>query len=445
MRRSYGACSRRDLLRLSGLGLLGSSASGWFPALASELAKDPGRRRHCVLLWMTGGPSQTDTFDMKPDHENGGPFKEFETRASGLRFSEYLPRLAEQAKRLAVVRSLSTTEGDHDRGTFLVRTGHSPGPDVRYPSIACALAKELRDPQLKLPNYVSVTPARQFNPAAFGPGFLGPLYAPAVVGSRDTSPEGGPAQASPGYADLRMENLQPPPSVDATRVTRRLELWETLQQDFLAGRRTASLTAHDTLYHQAVAMMSGKAREAFNLSEEPAKIRDAYGPGHFGQGCLLARRLIQRGVPFVEVALGTGVGWDTHQDNFTQVRQLSEELDAGWGTLMRELDERGLLEQTTILWMGEFGRTPNINNNQGRDHFPAAWTCVFGGGGIQGGQAYGRTSRDGTQIEEGQMSIGDVLATLCTALGVEPSHENETETGRPIRLAEGRPIRDLLS
>ena len=191
--------------------------------------------------------------------------------------------------------------------------------------------------------------------------------------------------------------------------------------------------------------MHPEVRTAFDLSSEPENVRRRYGSGLFGQGCLLARRLVQRGVPFVEVALGDGLAWDTHQDNFRTVQSLSAELDAGWATLMTELDERGLLETTTILWMGEFGRTPVINANSGRDHFPAAWSCVFAGGGIAGGQAYGRTSADGTQVEENKVTIGDVLATLCAALGVPPDEENFTPSDRPIKLAEGTPIRELLA
>jgi hypothetical protein len=427
-------------LKLAGMGLLGASGSGWFPALAQELAADPGRRRHAILLWMTGGPSQTDTFDMKPDHVNGGSFKEVSTSVPGLRLSEHLPRLAEQADRLAIVRSLFTREGDHSRGTHLVRTGRPPGTDVRYPSIACSLAKELQNTEIALPNYVSIG-SQQFSPAAFSPGFLGPKYAAATVGTSGDEP---PPDATDGFAELRLENLELPRGVTEAQASRRYALWESMQRGFLAQRHGSNFTAHDTLYRQAFAMMHGQARAAFDLESEPAKIREAYGRGRFGQGCLLARRLIERGVPFVEVALGSGIGWDTHQDNFNLVQRLSAELDAGWGTLMRELDERGLLDSTTILWMGEFGRTPAINEMGGRDHFPNAWTCVFAGGGIQGGQTYGRTSKDGTEIEDNKVEIGDILATLCAAVGVPPSRENPTPAGRPIKLAEGRPIRHIL-
>ena len=435
---------RRDILRGLGLGLLGTACSGWLPALAAEIAEDPRRRRHCILLWMSGGPSQTDTFDMKPDHANGGPFKEIATQARGLRFSEHFPKLAEHANRIAVVRSLGTKEGDHARGTHLVRTGFAPGGEVQYPSIACSLAKHLAEQSDLLPNYVSVAPPQGISPAAFGPGFLGASYAPAIVGGQSER-SAAVDLAAAKLTDLKLENLELPPGIELAQATRRNELWTLMQRKFLHERTSAPFQAHDALYRKAADMMRPEVRNAFDLSKEPDDVRRQYGPGLFGQGCLLARRLVERGVPFVEVALGDGLAWDTHQDNFSKVEQLSKELDRGWGTLMTELADRGLLETTTILWMGEFGRTPAINSMAGRDHFPNAWTCVFAGGGIAGGQAYGRTSADGTTVEENKVAIGDVLATLSTALGVEPDSENITPADRPIKIAEGTPIREILS
>jgi hypothetical protein len=434
-------CDRREMLRALGLGILGTSCASWLPALAADVAHDPRRRRHCILLWMSGGPSQTDTFDMKPGHANGGEFKERETNVPGLRFSEHLPKLARQADQLAIVRSLSTKEGDHARGTHLVRTGYSPIGSVAYPSIACALAKELTS-ETVLPNYVTVAPQRDINPAAFEPGFLGPRYAPATVAA-STTPGQPPTRGR--LADLRLSDLELPRNVNATQAVRRMELWKTLEQKFFAGRNGSSFDAHNELYRKAAEMMRPEVRAAFDLAQEPEKVRRQYGPGVFGQGCLLARRLVERGVPFVEVGLGEGLGWDTHQDNFRRVKELSLELDAGWATLMSELEERGLLQSTTILWISEFGRTPEINPNAGRDHFPAAWSCVFAGGGIKGGQAYGRTSADGSTVEENQVAIGDVLATLCAALGVPPDLENVTSADRPIKLAEGNPIEAILA
>jgi uncharacterized protein (DUF1501 family) len=243
---------------------------------------------------------------------------------------------------------------------------------------------------------------------------------------------------------MKLDDLELPSGVDELQATRRMKLWNAMEQKFLHDRKADSFAAHNALYRKAADLMRPEVRAAFDLSEESDDVRKKYGRGQFGQGCLLARRLVERGVPFVEVALGDGLGWDTHIDNFDKVEELSGQLDAGWATLMRELDERGLLDSTTILWMGEFGRTPVINPQAGRDHFPAAWSCVFAGGGINGGQAYGRTSADGMTVEEGQATIGDVLATLSTALGVPPDTENMT-ADRPIKIAEGAPIEDILA
>lgn len=439
--------NRRQLLQASGLGLLGASASGWAPLLADEVAKDPGRRRHCILLWMSGGPTQTDTFDMKPGHANGGEFKEVATKAPGLKFSEHLPKLGEMADKLAVVRSLSTKEGDHGRGTYLMLTGHQPMGPIRYPNVGASLSKELGHEEDAVPNYVSISPYRAFNQAAFSPGFLGPRYAPLTVGATDLFQPQQPAQPN-SYAELRVDDLRLPDGVTRAQYDGRLDLWRSLQDDFKARHKAASPVAHDTVYQRAMRLMNSEAAKGFDLAQEPDNVRDAYGRGRFGQGCLMARRLIERGVSFVEVSLGFGnggVGWDTHAQNFSTVKQLSAELDAGWATLMKELAERGLLETTTILWMGEFGRTPKINQAGGRDHFPAAWSCVLAGGGINGGQAYGKTSEDGMTVEEGKVDVGDVLATLCGALGVKPDKQNVSDLGRPIRIAEGTPIKELLA
>jgi hypothetical protein len=439
---------RRELLRATGIGIFGLSASGWFPLLA-QAAQDAKRRRHCVLLWMTGGPSQIDTFDMKPGHVNGGEFKEIETAAPGLRISEHLPKLAAMGEQLAVIRSLSTKEGDHGRGTFVMRTGYQPTGPIRYPTLGSLVSKELGSHDAEIPNYVSIAPYQLFNQQAYSPGFLGPQHAPLTVGATDNLQQAQQQQQAGTYAQLGVDDLRLPAGVDLAQADARLELWKSLQSGFIARHRTASPIAHDTVYQRAVKMMRSETAKAFDLSEEPDKVREAYGRSRFGQGCLMARRLIERGVPFVEVSLGSvgngSLGWDTHQNNFATVKDLSAELDAGWGTLMAELKDRGLLESTTILWLGEFGRTPRINGNGGRDHFPAAWTSVLAGGGIKGGQAYGRTSADGMTVEEGKADVGDLLATLCQALGIDPETQNVSEIGRPIKLAEGTPISAVLA
>ena len=433
--------SRRTAIKVAGTGI-GMAASGWFPLIERAVAQENKRQRHCIILWMAGGPSQMDTFDLKPGSPNGGEFKEISTSVPGLKISEHLPELAKQADKLAIVRSVSTNEGDHARGTYLVRTGQRPGGAVKYPSIASSLSKALGTNASLLPDYFTIDPFPAINPDAFSPGFLGPKYAAAAVSAS------GRPQGEDEFAKLTVDNLSNPEWIDTSRAGKRRALWEQLQQEFVNNHPSASPLAHDTVYRRAFRMMDAGASEAFELDSESAAVREAYGRGVFGQSCLVARRLIERGVPLVEVTLGGiaagGLGWDTHQDNFNAVKRLSEQLDAGWSTLMTELEERGLLADTTILWIGEFGRTPQINSLGGRDHFPSAWTCVFAGGGIQGGQAYGSTSADGSQVEDGKVEIKDVLATLCQAVGVDPAHENTASGGRPIKITEGTPIGDIL-
>ncbi|MCH8924430.1 MAG: DUF1501 domain-containing protein [Planctomycetes bacterium] len=270
-----------------------------------------------------------------------------------------------------------------------------------------------------------------------------------TVGATDNFQRAAAQTSDSGYARLVVDDLAVAEGVTTARASGRLDLWRTLQDDFLATHQSGSPLTHDTVYQRAIRMMQSEAAEAFDLSRETDKVREAYGRGRFGQGCLMARRLVEQGVPFVEVSLGGfgggALGWDTHRNNFQIVKNLSAELDAGWGTLMEELNERGLLESTTILWMGEFGRTPKINRGGGRDHYPKAWTAVLAGGGIKGGQAHGRTSDDGTTVTAGQSSAEDLLATLCKALGVDPTTQNLSEIGRPFKISDGEPIEEVLA
>ncbi len=442
--------SRREMLKLAAAGV-GVSMAPWFRSLAKAGSIDPKRQRSCILLWMSGGPSQMDTFDLKPGHDNGGPFKEIDTNVSGIRISEHLPQLAKQMDNMALIRSMSTKEGDHSRGTFLMRTGYLPQGPVQYPTMGSVISKELGDPDAELPNFVSVSPYRFLAPGAFGPGFLGPEYAPLVVGSANPGPVPQP-NAGGGDYSLEVQNMSPPSGVTDDQFDARLDLLSNLEEGFRNSRQAVGPESHHSTYRQAVKMMRSEARKAFNLEEEPAELREKYGESQFGQGCLLARRLVERGVPFVEVSLsGTNgnqaLGWDTHINNFDAVKNLSNVLDPGWATLMSDLKERGMLDSTLIVWMGEFGRTPRINANTGRDHFPAAWTTVLAGGGIKGGQVVGRTSPDGMTVEERPVVVSDLLATICMALGLDPLKQNMSNVGRPIRLAdpEANPISEVLA
>ncbi len=434
--------TRRQLFQLASAGALCGAGSGWLQTLAADAAADPKRRKSCILLWMSGGPSQIDTFDPKPGHANGGPYKPIETGVPGILLGEHLPQIAKQVKDLAIIRGMSTKEGDHGRATFNLRTGYLPQGPVRYPTLGSLVAKELEDDSAELPGFVSIAPARAFSPAAFSPGFLGPKYAPLIVGER-----GGT-----GKRMFRVDDLDLPTGIGQARADDRLELMHALGSDFQATRPGVSPASHLDAYQRAVKMMRSPAAKAFELDEEPDSVRDAYGRNPFGQGCLLARRLVERGVPFVEVTLSSvdgrnnSLAWDTHAQNFDAVKALSGVLDSGWGTLMNDLRSRGLLDSTMIVWMGEFGRTPKINENAGRDHFPNAWSTVLAGGGLKGGQVIGNTGDDGMEVRDRPVSVPDLLATVVKGLGLDPMTQNVAETGRPIRLVDpkAKPIAEVL-
>ena len=448
MSRPGSPLSRRQVMRMAAMGALGASASGWMEALAADVAKHPSRRKSCILLWMSGGPSQTDTFDPKPGHANSGPFKPIQTAVPGILLGPHLPKLARQARDLAIIRSMSSKEGDHGRATYYLRTGYLPQGPIRYPTLGSLVANELDDDSAELPGFVSVSPVRGINAAAFSSGFLGPRCAPLNVGERGLA--GGAADG--GGPSLRVDDLDVPRGIGRARADERIGLMHTLGSDFLANRPGVATSSHKSAYVRAERMMKSAAAKAFDLDEEPAAVQDAYGRNPFGQGCLLARRLVERGVPFVEVTLASvdgnnGLGWDTHAQNFEAVERLSHVLDDGWATLMTDLRTRGLLDSTLIVWMGEFGRTPKINETAGRDHFPVAWSTVLAGGGIRGGRAIGNTGVDGEEVKDRPVQVPDLLATVIKALGIDPTKQNLVENGRPIRLVDPKanPIKELLA
>src|SRR5271166_2707284 len=283
MARSSLQLSRRVWLRLSAVGALGCSSSGWLERLAVAAAKDPERKRSCILLWMNGGPAQTDTFDLKSGHANGGPFKEIATSVLGLKFSEHLPLLAKQAKHLALVRSMTSREGDHNRAAYYLRTGYRPEGAIQYPPIGALLSKELGGSEAALPGFVSIAPELSTSPATFTPGFLGPEFAPLIVGNQ--------AAANGPTADLdkvfRVQDLTPPSQIKTPRVDARVELLQGFQQDFVAKHPSVPALSHQAAYERAVRLMRTAAARAFNLDEEKDKLRDQYGRNLFGQGCLL--------------------------------------------------------------------------------------------------------------------------------------------------------------
>jgi Protein of unknown function (DUF1501) len=331
---------------------------------------------------------------------------------------------------------MQTREGDHGRATFHLRTGYRPQPPIEFPVLGSLVARERELPAAVLPSYVSIT--GQLNANALSPGFLGPRFAPLVVGQGGAAGPGNPDTA------LRVQNLALPATVGREHFHERLDLLHELETEFVQGHSGGGTGSHQTAYLRAERLMSAAATQAFDLNGEPAALRDAYGRSVFGQGCLLARRLVERGVPFVEVSLG---GWDTHDDNFNAVRARCNVLDPAWATLLTDLRDRGLLDDTLVVWMGEFGRTPVINPRNGRDHYPAAWSVVLGGGGIRGGQVVGRTSTSGDSVETRPVSAADLMGTICLALGLDPMRQNMSSAGRPIRLVEpgAQPVREILT
>ncbi|QDT56404.1 hypothetical protein Pan44_44580 [Caulifigura coniformis] len=430
--------SRRDWLRIAAATAAGVSfnSASVLKAFADQVVASPTRKRACILLWMSGGPSQIDTFDPKPGHANGGPTKAIDTSVAGVQIAENLPKLAQQMKHVAVVRSITTKEGDHSRATHFVRTGSLPQGPIRYPTLGSLFSKELGDTSSDLPNFVSIAPNRFLSPAAFGPGFLGPQYAPLFVGENGAG--GAMADAA---AALQVRNIELPRGVEKSRGDSRIGLLQSIDDRFLADHPGIVTESRNSAYSKAVRLMNSTGVKAFNLDDEDASLRDAYGRTAFGQGCLLARRLVERGVPFVEVSLNSaegagGIGWDTHADNFNAVKNLCGVLDPAWSTLLTDLEQRGLLDSTLVVWMGEFGRTPKINESTGRDHFPVAWTNVLCGGGIKGGQFVGKTSEDAMTVADRPVTVQDMFATMAMALGLDPAKTNMSNIGRPIPIAE---------
>jgi hypothetical protein len=391
-------------------------------ALAPNALAAAGRAKRCILLWMAGGPSQLDTCDPKTG-TNGGPFDAIRTRVPGIRISEHLPTVAKQMKDIAIIRSMNTREGNHERATYLLHTGYAPQVTVTHPSLGAVVAAQIGDSGSDLPNFVSL------GGPSLGSGFLGPQYKPLVVGNSGSMPD----------------NLGMAYGVDEKRQKYRLKLLGDMEKKFAAERGFELSAARKDIRERALRMMNSKLTQVFDINTDRSTIRSDYNlETRFGRGCLTARRLIEAGVPFVEVRLP---GWDTHSENFDKVRDLSAALDPGMGTLIADLRDRGLLRDTLVVWMGEFGRTPRINGNAGRDHFPRAWSVALAGGGISGGQVIGRTSENGQEVVDRQVNTGDLFASIARCFGISPNAENVTPSGRPITVVDkdGNPIRELFS
>lgn len=433
--------SRRSLLQMGGLSLFGLSLPR---LLAAEAERDPAARKpvNCILLWMGGGPSNIDTFDMKPHApaEYRGEFRPIQTNLTGAHVCEHLPLMARQMHRICLVNSVTHTEsGDHTAATHYLLTGYPQRPDpagqpvgsLVYPSYGSVIGRELGW-QNDLPPYVIL--GGEVTPYAFS-GYMGSQYDPLFV------------KEDPNDPKFSIQDVSIPAAIGTERTTRRRGLLSDLdkwQQRLVTT--SGPLLERDRFYRQAYELVtSPAARNAFRLEDEPEAVRDRYGRNRYGQSVLLARRLIETGVRFVTVATNQ---WDTHQNNFTGLREATclPQLDQYWSALLDDLDERGLLDDTLVVWMGEFGRTPKVNGQAGRDHW--AWTnsICLSGAGVRMGTVVGQTDARCERPVGLMHSTHDFAATLYRLLGIDATKEYVTPDGRPVLVNyHGTPIQEILA
>lgn len=411
-----GVIGRRGFFRSIGWGAAGLAAGAVAPVSFADLMAlraDEMRKRQtaCILLWMNGGPSQLETFDPKPGTDNGGETKAIETAAPGISIAEGWDDLAKVMNDVALIRSMTNKEGNHQRANYHLHTGYIPTATLKHPHIGCSAAMELGDERFDLPHIVSI------GGKTVGSGYLGASYEPFVI----QNPQRPPADAQP-----RVPN---------DRFTRRLGLLGRLESvGFEKAGGADRVRNHRALYEQTARMVLSPRMKAFDLEEESPGLRERYGKTPFGQGCLLARRLVEAGVTFVEVRSN---GWDTHVDNNKKIGRLAGQVGPAFAALVTDLKERGMLDRTLIVWMGEFGRTPKINGTAGRDHFPRAFNVALAGGGVRGGQVIGQTSPDGSEVVDRPVTVPDLMATLCRSMGVDGNYETMTAIGRPMKIVDG--------
>ncbi|QEH32546.1 hypothetical protein OJF2_10230 [Aquisphaera giovannonii] len=414
-----GVVSRRGFIRTMSWGAAGLGAAagaGVIPATFTDLMvlkADELRKRQmaCILLWMAGGPSQLETFDPKPGTEHGGTTKAIETSVPGISIAEGWNQTAKVMKEIALVRSMTNREANHQRASYQLHTGYAPSATIKHPHLGCSVAAQLGESKFDLPHIVSI------GGATAGAGFLGASLEPFVIQNAERPPD----------------NTQPRVAVD--RFKRRLGLLNNLEvAGFGTNGGADRVKEHRAVYTQTARMVLSPEMKAFDLEGESPALRDAYGRTAFGQGCLLARRLVQAGVTFVEVRSN---GWDTHQEVNDRVGKLAGQVDPAFATLIRDLKEHGMLGRTLVVWMGEFGRTPKINANAGRDHFPRVFNVALAGGGVRGGQVIGASNADGTDVKDRPVSVPDLMASLCHGLGVNAQKEVDTPIGRPIKVVDG--------
>jgi hypothetical protein len=421
-RKSESPLSRREFVRLSMAGMLTAASVPWFESLATAAVQRP-RGKACILLWMDGGPSQQHTFDPK----SGGEFKSISTSVPGIHIVEQLPKLARCMNDLAIIRSMSTEIKDHYDAKYHLHTGYKRMTGFEHPALGCIASSQIGLPNDDMPSFVTIDAGHdKVNGGRFYrsvPAYLGPEHAPLAV----QNPTAG------------LENLQHP----GEGLEARLNLLARGEAEFARQKPLPPVAAKQAAFQRAIRLMRSPRARAFNLDEEPGWLRDAYGRSRFGESCLLARRLVESGVSFVEVFHR---GWDDHEGAAGRILARTPWLDAGMSMLIRDLKMRGLLDDTLVVWMGEFGRSPG----NGNDHYCKAWSTVWAGGGINTGLVVGKTNEGGKSpgaaVEERPVSVPDYLATLCTVLGINPHHEVMAGK-RPMTLVDKKAtiIKELIA
>lgn len=411
-RTAFGLTVLSALEPLSGLGLM-----------AAEPGRPRRQARACIYLYMNGGMSHLDTFDPKEGHADAGPLKAINSNVDGLQLSENLPLLAKHADKLAVIRSLTSNQGAHEQGEYLMRTSYAMRGTIKHPTIGAWTGNLLGRANPTLPAYITLG-AGSNHPGA---GFMESKYAPLPLGNPDQG----------------LPNSTRPDGVTADEYAHRLELLKGFNAPFQKKYDVKEVRAYRDLYDEAVTLMGSKDLASFDLKQEPEALRTAYGDNAFGQGCLLARRLVENDVRYIEVGLG---GWDTHDDNFDRVADQATILDRGLSTLLADLSARGMLDETLIVLATEFGRTPRLNQNQGRDHYPKAFSGLLAGGGISGGKVHGQTSENGGEVVKDPVQVPDFNATIAHALGLPLDKVLTSPSGRPFTVADkGKPLTALFA
>jgi hypothetical protein len=412
---------RRDFLRGLSVASLAAGGLSWTDLVSVHAADLRRRGMACILLWMQGGPSQFETFDPKPGHANGADTKTVNTAVPGIEIAEGFPHVAAAMQDIALIRSMTTKEGNHQRATFLLHTGYVPTNSVKHPTLGALVSQQLASADCELPSFVRIG-GRFAN--AGGGGILGVDFDPFNVDAADRPP------ANTTF------------SSGTERFRRRLDLLGRLEDEYGASGAAREVADHQKLYAKASKMVLSSQMKAFDLAAESNRMRDAYGRTDFGNGCLLARRLVEEGVTFVEVSAGN---WDTHQDNFERTKGLAKQVDQPFAQLVADLKDRGMLDRTLVIWMGEFGRTPRINGRGGRDHYPRAFSVALAGGGIRGGQVIGRTDAGGVEVADRPVTVHDLFQTFCKSLELDANKENMSSIGRPLKVVDGgEPVRELF-